>query len=56
MTTDADGSESSTLSPDDAFRVLGNETRMEILRALGDADGPLPFSELHDRVGTRDSG
>jgi DNA-binding transcriptional ArsR family regulator len=56
MTTDADGSESSTLSPDDAFEVLGNETRMEILRALGDADGPLSFSELHDRVGTRDSG
>jgi len=54
MTGDPDGT--STLPPDDAFAVLGNETRMEILRALGDADGPLPFSELHDRVGTRDSG
>ncbi|MFB6229082.1 MAG: ArsR/SmtB family transcription factor, partial [Halobacteriales archaeon] len=56
MTGNADTSESSTLSPDDAFGVLGNETRIEILRALGDADGPLSFSELHDRVGTRDSG
>jgi DNA-binding transcriptional ArsR family regulator len=44
------------LPPDDAFAVLGDETRLEILRALGDADDPLSFSALHDRVGTRDSG
>ncbi len=56
MTSDADTTETTTPSPDDAFAVLGNETRMEILRALGDAEDPLPFSELHDRVGTRDSG
>jgi DNA-binding transcriptional ArsR family regulator len=56
MTSDADTTETTTPSPDDAFAVLGNETRMEILRALGDADDPLPFSDLHDRVGTRDSG
>jgi DNA-binding transcriptional ArsR family regulator len=56
MTRDADTTDTSTLSPDDAFGVLGDETRLEILRALGDADVPLSFSELHDSVGTRDSG
>ncbi len=44
------------MSPDDAFAALGNETRIETLRVLGDADRPLPFSELKDRVGMRDSG
>lgn len=44
------------LSPDDAFAVLGNETRMNVLQALGSADGPLSFSELRDRVGMADSG
>lgn len=44
------------LSPDDAFGVLGNETRMEILRTLGQADQPLSFSELRDRIGMADSG
>jgi hypothetical protein len=44
------------LAPDEAFAALGNETRMEILRTLGDADEPLTFSELRDRVGMADSG
>lgn len=48
--------ESTTLSPDDAFGALGNETRVAILRALGDADSPLPFSELYDRVDVDDTG
>lgn len=56
MTVDADDDESATLSPDDAFAVLGNETRMEILHRLAAADGPLSFSALHDRVEMRDSG
>lgn len=45
-----------TLPPDDAFAVLGNETRMEILQTLGSSAEPLPFSELRDRVGVSDSG
>jgi len=45
-----------TLAPDDAFELLGNETRVRILQTLGTADEPVPFSELHDRVGLRDSG
>ena len=53
---DADG-----LSPDEAFALLGNETRVEIIRALWEAHEPfggdaVSFSELHDRVGVRDSG
>jgi len=56
MSTGGDGADARTLPPDDAFAVLGNETRMEILRALGAADGPLAFSTLRERVGVRDSG
>ena len=56
MAREGERSGASALSPDEAFGVLGNETRMEILYTLGEADGPLPFSELHERVGMRDSG
>jgi DNA-binding transcriptional ArsR family regulator len=52
--TDTDGGE--TLAPDDAFAVLGDETRLGILRALGEAAEPLSFSTLRDRVGVADSG
>lgn len=44
------------LSPDKAFAVLGNHTRIEILQTLADANEPLSFSELRNRVGIRDSG
>ncbi|SDQ26088.1 ArsR/SmtB family transcription factor [Natronobacterium texcoconense] len=42
--------------PTDALEALGNETRLAILRTLAEADGPLAFSELRERVGIRDSG
>jgi DNA-binding transcriptional ArsR family regulator len=48
--------DSPTLSPDEAFEVLGNETRVAILSALGGADAPVSFSALRDRVGMADSG
>lgn len=51
-----DGGGEATLAPDDAFALLGNETRMEILETLADAEEPLTFSELYDRVGGTDSG
>ena len=38
------------LSPDEAFSVLGNEARLEILRTLGASDGPLTYAELYGRV------
>lgn len=44
------------LTPDNAFAVLGNRTRISILQALADADEPLSFSELRTRVGMKDSG
>jgi len=36
-------------------RELGNETRVQILRELGDAGEPLAFSTLYDRVDVTDS-
>ena len=45
-----DEKEDSTLAPDEAFTVLGNEVRIEILRALADAGEPLSFSGLFDQV------
>lgn len=39
-----------TLSPDEAFSVLGNEARLEVLRTLAAADGPLTYATLYDRV------
>lgn len=56
MALGRDRRDTTTLPPDDAFGVLGNEARMEILQTLGAADESLSFTELHERVGTRDSG
>lgn len=44
------------LPPGDAFSVLGNETRLEILRVLGESDDPLSFTALRDAVGLRQGG
>lgn len=45
-------------SPEETFALLGDETRIQIIRALKEAgpDGVMTFSELRDAVGTRDSG
>lgn len=51
MAPDGKESEFATLSPEEAFSALGEETRLEILLALGEADEPLAFSDLRDRVG-----
>jgi hypothetical protein len=56
MVTEDNGTDATALSPDNAFAVLGNETRMTILQTLAEADTPLSFSELRERVGMRDSG
>lgn len=50
MSTEIGAGEPTTLSPDEAFAVLGDETRLGILRALGAADESLSYSELFDRV------
>lgn len=56
MTTEGETSEETELSPHDAFGALANETRMEILQILGQADGVMTFSELRDELGFRDPG
>lgn len=56
MTSDFPLGEESYLTPTAAFSVLGNETRLKILQALGEADGPLSFTRLRETVGTPDSG
>ncbi|MFC4359422.1 winged helix-turn-helix domain-containing protein [Halobium salinum] len=43
--------------PEETFALLGDETRVAILRALDEADeDALTFSQLRERVGTADSG
>ncbi|WP_129112971.1 winged helix-turn-helix domain-containing protein [Halegenticoccus tardaugens] len=56
--TTAEPPEATGLSPAEAFALLGNDTRIEILQALLDAGGderPIPFSDLYERVDIDDS-
>jgi uncharacterized Zn finger protein len=46
----------SDLSPAEAFSILGNETRIGILQALWEADGPRTFAELRREVAPDDAG
>lgn len=43
-------------SPEEVFALLGNETRVAIVRTLSGFDDPVAFSELREAVGTQDSG
>lgn len=59
MADEADGNGETVvtqLSPADAFDLAGDETRLRIVRELNDADDPLPFGDLRERVGTDDPG
>lgn len=49
---EADGS----IAPEDAFALLGNETRIRILQELGRASAPLTFTEARNAVGVRQGG
>lgn len=53
---ESDSGEDDCLPPDEAFAVLGNETRLAILLALNRSDGELAYSELKRQVGVYDSG
>lgn len=45
------------LDPNDAFKLLSDETRMAILQAVWAApDPPISFTEIRDRIGRPDSG
>lgn len=50
MASDAGEQSTTTFPPEEAFSVLGNETRMEVVKLLGRSKDPLSFSELFDRV------
>lgn len=56
MTAGAGDGDDAILSPDEAFSVLGDETRIEILQTLGEAADPLSFTELRNRVGIAQGG
>lgn len=56
MTAEEVGPEPSVVSPDEAFAILGNKSRFQILQALADADEPVSFSELRETVGMADPG
>jgi DNA-binding transcriptional ArsR family regulator len=56
MATDTAADGSTMLSPEEAFTVLGNEVRLEVLRTLGEADEPLAYSELFERMEYDDPG
>lgn len=58
MRTESERAGRSTITPEEAFSLLGNETRMEILQVLGAAGygESLTFEQLRDRVDIRDSG
>jgi hypothetical protein len=61
MSSDYDtGSDTVTVerrSPEAVFGLLGDESRLRILQALGETpDEPVPFAELHRRSGVDDSG
>lgn len=55
MTYDGELDEQSSLSPEEAFDVVGDETRLQILEALADADEPLAYTELFDRIEYEDT-
>ncbi|MFB6187670.1 MAG: winged helix-turn-helix domain-containing protein, partial [Halobacteriaceae archaeon] len=55
MSIDKQSAGSSRFSPDKAFAALGNKTRLQILKVLGKADGPLAFSEIFNRVEYEDT-
>lgn len=50
MTTNTETGVSTVLSPDEAFAVLGDEARLDILQALGEADGRVTYSDLFERI------
>ena len=55
MTSD-DGVTVQRQSPEEAFGLLSNDLRVDILQALGGGGDPQRFSELREAVGERDSG
>lgn len=45
-----DRTDTPSIAPDEAFGLLGDETRLQILQVLGEANRSLAFSTLFDRI------
>lgn len=56
MTMESGETAEASIAPDEAFSVLGNEIRMNILQILGRAEDRLSFSELKSRSTVDDPG
>lgn len=56
MTWNGNWEDAPDLTPDEAFVALGNEVRVQALQVLGQAESPLSFTELRERVGIEDPG
>ena len=50
MTTDTETEAHTVISPEEAFAVLGDQARFEILQALGKADDSVGYSDLFERI------
>lgn len=50
MTEETESEATPPLTPEDALAVLGNETRLQILKTLGEIGDPVSFSELFESV------
>ena len=54
---EAMGDDHGPMAPNEAFRLLGDETRVAILRAVWEAsETPLSFTDIRHRIGGPDSG
>lgn len=56
MSNSVDSEFLQSADPDTVFSLVADQTRFELLRALMDAEGPVRFSDLRERVGIADSG
>lgn len=50
MNTDSESTVSAGVPPEEAFSILGDNARLEILRTLAEVDGPVGYSELFDNI------
>lgn len=56
MNVSADGDEIREMTADEAFAVLGNDTRMAVLRELWESGEPMSFTALRETVAPDDTG
>ncbi len=56
MDAPVDSAEIEGIPAEEAFAILGNETRLEVLRTLWEAEGPCSFADLRRKVAPGDKG